>query len=134
MNTNKKGSDQFASAHFRSSEFDCPCLECKETLIDDELLLRLDMLREYLGFPIKVTSGYRCEHYQLKLKEEGYETAAGVSQHTLGYAADIKTGHHNGIELEIAARRCGFKAVGVGEHWIHVDLRWDRDRRWIYSY
>jgi uncharacterized protein YcbK (DUF882 family) len=129
-----KHSDESLSKDFKVSEFACPCDHCEETLIDDELVLRLQELREALGFPLKITSGYRCEHHQEELREMGFETAVGKSQHELGRAADVKTGHHLGIEIEEAARSVGFKAVGVGKAWAHVDLRDDRDRRWKYSY
>jgi uncharacterized protein YcbK (DUF882 family) len=133
MKTYPKGSNEQLCAGFKAYEFDCPCDYCKETPIDDELVLRLQELRELLGFPIKITSGYRCERYQNELKARGYETAKGISQHQLGKAADIKTGHHTGKELEAAARKVGFLAVGVGKEFIHVDLR-PEHHSWAYSY
>lgn len=129
-----KDSDESLTKDFKAREFDCPCDHCHETLIDDELVLKLQELRELLAFPIKITSGYRCEHHQEELREMGFETAVGKSQHELGKAADVKTGHHLGIEIEEAARSAGFKAVGVGRSFIHADLRDDKNRRWKYSY
>lgn len=128
-----KGSEERLSSGFKAYEMDCPCSRCHETPIDDELILRLQELRELLGFPVKITSGYRCEAHQADLREQGCETAVGISQHQLGKAADIKTGHHTGIELEIAARKVGFVAVGVGKEFIHVDTR-PNHRAWVYSY
>lgn len=129
----KKGSDENLSLDFKVREFDCPCDHCEETLIDDDLVLKLQELREVLAFPIKITSGYRCEQHQEELREMGFETAHGKSQHELGKAADIKTGHHLGAELEEAARSVGFEAVGVGRSFIHVDLR-PEHHSWTYSY
>lgn len=129
-----KDSQEQVSKYFKAHEFDCPCDNCSQTFIDMHLLEKLDALREVLGFPVKITSGYRCDHHQEQLKEMGFETAVGKSQHQEGKAADVKTGHHLGIEIEEAARSIGFKAVGVGKSWAHVDLRDDRERRWTYSY
>lgn len=134
MLTFKKGSEEQLSPDFKAYEMDCPCTHCKETLIDPELVEKLQALREVLAFPVKITSGYRCEKHQEELKEMGFETATGISQHQLGKAADIKTGHHLGVELEEAARSVGFRAVGVGKSFVHVDLRDEKDRRWSYSY
>lgn len=134
MHAYQKGSDESLSKDFKAREFDCPCDNCSQTFIDDELVLKLQELRDVLGFPLKITSGYRCDHHQEELKEMGFETAVGKSQHQEGRAADVKTGHHLGVEIEEAARSVGFRAVGVGKSWAHVDLRDERDRRWTYSY
>jgi uncharacterized protein YcbK (DUF882 family) len=134
MSVYQKGSDEQITKDFKAREFDCPCDHCSQTFIDDELVLKLQEMRDMLAFPIKITSGYRCDHHQEELREMGFETARGRSEHQEGKAADIKTGHHLGVELEEAARAVGFKAVGVGKAWVHVDLRDDKERRWTYSY
>ena len=121
------------SKSFLKKEFDCPCDHCDQTLISDELVRRLEKLRQDLGCPIQITSAYRCDSYQLNLKQRGYETAHGLSTHQLGLAVDIKTGKHTGEELERAAARVGFLAIGRGLTWIHVDMRDDRVRRWGYK-
>lgn len=129
----KTGPDgMWISKYFNKSEFLCPCGNCKDFEIDAELLEKLDAMRELHGGPLKVTSGYRCAAYQEQLKLRGYETATGVSQHTLGRAADVTDGVTPGYELEDQARKAGFKAVGVGKNWVHVDLRSDKDRKWSY--
>lgn len=135
VNTYQKGSNAILSTHFKSSEFDCKCPQCTETKIDSDLITLLEKIRENTG-PLKITSGYRCSHYQTELRLRGYETAVGVSQHELGRAADV-TGEdteYSGAQLEQLARNAGFKAVGVGRSWVHVDLRNEKERRWTYSY
>lgn len=134
MTSYPKGSDQAISENFKVNEFDCPCKGCKETVIDDDLITRLETLRKALGCPLKITSGFRCANHQAELRREGYETAKGVSQHELGRAADVMTEAHTGDQIEALARRAGFRAVGVGKHFVHLDLRADKDRRWTYSY
>lgn len=120
------------SDHFHSSELNCPCDVCRVTLVDTELVLRLEKLREGLGTTLTITSGYRCHNYQNELKLRGYEVASGTSQHELGKAADVTNGVALGIELEDEARKAGFLAVGVGKNWVHVDVRLDKERRWVY--
>jgi uncharacterized protein YcbK (DUF882 family) len=124
------------SDHFTSSEFDCPCDSCTETLIDERLIELLEPTRRALGAPLRINSGYRCSQYQEALRLRGYETACGISQHELGRAVDIMLsgdGEATGAEIERAARAAGFKAVGVGHNWCHVDLRDDKERRWEYK-
>lgn len=128
-----KGSREKISDHFRVREFDCRCKspECKETLIDLELVELLERVREDLNFPIGVTSGYRCDSYHEELGKQGRQTAKN-STHCKGQAADIWTGKHTGLELEVAARKAGFLAVGVASVWAHVDTRRDKVRSWRY--
>jgi uncharacterized protein YcbK (DUF882 family) len=123
------------SDNFNSSEFDCPCSHCDSTLIDDRLIERLQRTRGILGVPLQINSAYRCKDYQEDLRRRGYETASGISQHELGGAADVMRAgdsHLSGEALEKAARKAGFKAVGVSTVWIHADVRDDKERRWEY--
>lgn len=131
----KKGQNGILSPHFTMSEFDCPCTNCTDTEVDTALIDKLELFRNGVGIPVKINSGYRCANYQNDLRLRGYETAIGVSQHELGRAADVmrEDAQSSGIELEAIARSCGFKAVGVGHNWIHVDLRDDKERRWEYT-
>lgn len=129
----KKKEGRKLSDHFISDEFDCPCDKCVLTLIDLSLVSRLEQVRAILSAPIRINSGYRCSNYQQELRLRGYETATGISQHELGQAADIMSEPLVGLVLEKAARTAGFKAVGVGGTWVHVDVRSDKDRRWTYT-
>lgn len=129
--TYKKDTNTQLSTHFNSSEFTCPCQDCKITLIDKDLVSHLEAMRTLLGSKLHITSGYRCQGYQDQLTLRGYETAKN-SQHVLGRAADITDGVTPGMELEDMARRAGFESVGVGKAWVHVDLR-PGYRRWVYK-
>ena len=120
------------STHFSLDEFKCPCGNCKIVEIDMELVDKLERLRSLLGSKLTITSGYRCQDYQDQLTLRGYETSKGTSQHTLGMAADVMNGIATGQELAGCAVQAGFKAIGVGNNFIHVDLRADKERRWTY--
>lgn len=130
--TYKKNEIQSLSLHFKTNEFQCPCSGCKSTLIDSELVEKLELLRKGMGTKLQITSAYRCPDKQKELRILGYETAKGISQHCLGKAADVTNGVARGAELEEEARKAGFKSVGVGKTWIHVDLR-PEERRWFYA-
>lgn len=135
VKTYPKTSQEKLSDHFNVSEFACPCTTCTETLLDSDLVSKLEGVRLLLQAPIRINSGYRCANYQAELRLRGYETAVGLSQHQLGRAADIMAseGDVSGGVLEALSRQAGFRAVGVGNVWVHVDLRDDRDRRWTYT-
>lgn len=131
----RKGVDTQVGKYFLAKEFDCPCDHCFETKIDPELVKLLDKLREKIG-PLRIGPGrgYRCDRYQMNLKMRGFETAKGISTHQYGQAADVSSGKHTGEELAEAARAVGFRAVGVGHYFVHVDMRSDKDRAWRYRY
>jgi len=121
------------SNFFLSTEFDCHCGECKRQFINKELVEKLTFIRAMLNIPIRINSGYRCESYQKKLKKQGLETAVGVSQHSLGNAADISPSSlAQMLNLTIMAEK-EFMAIGAGKSFIHVDLRKDKIRRWTYA-
>lgn len=124
--------------HFYSYEFECPCdsRSCRVQKISIELLKRLQHLRDTLGLPLRINSGYRCKTYQEKLRKRGYKTAKKTSQHSLGKAADVGIlGGHSVtkrmkkflVEAEVL-----FEAIGIGSKFLHLDLRTGKKRRWYY--
>lgn len=127
-----KRSRERLGRHFLACEFDCPCPNCTETLIDPELVAGLERLRDDLGVPIRITSGYRCPAHQAELASFPRFQTAKVSKHPEGKAADLQARGFTGPELEERARAVGFEAVGVGGTWIHVDTRRGKVRRWAY--
>lgn len=72
-------------SHFTSTEFDCKCtrLECTTTLIDMNLVMKLEWIRRAYG-TTHINCGYRCEEHN---KEVG---GSPNSQHKLGIGADIR--------------------------------------------
>lgn len=120
------------SPHFTSSEFACHCkhAECREQKIAVDLIEKLEQVRVEFGAPIFITSGYRCGLHQADLRKQGYETAAGISTHEQGRAADIRARQLTPL-YPITEKY--FKAVGQARTFLHVDLRDDKTRRWTYK-
>lgn len=127
-----KGTIEFFNdnKYFSTKEMECHCTkeECKEQKICKDLIDKLDSLRKEYKNPIKVTSGYRCEAHQKELAEGGKETAKN-SQHVLGNAADISS---KNIEKLYELCDKAFLCVGKAKSFVHLDLRNDRKRRWLY--
>lgn len=125
----QKGSLKKIQFNFEACDFDCPCRnpECTYTLIDEDLVLGLQLMRDQLQCPLFISSAYRCSKYQQHLKEQGYETAVGISQHELGAAADVFTRKHSGEALAELAYKVGFKRCGIGGTFIHVDTKHSMD-------
>ena len=84
--------------NFSKSEFDCSC-GCEMPLgvlhNVQKLANQLQELRNVVGSPIKINSGYRCPDYN-----DNVVKGAKNSQHKLGKASDIVV---KGIEPDVTA-------------------------------
>lgn len=107
------------SKNFNSSEFACPC--CGGEIINDELAFKLQALRDLVGKPIQIFSGYRCQKYNCEIK--GYVK----SPHISGLAADIWVEDFDYKKLAKLAEGVKFKRVGLypfsKSKFIHVDVQ-----------
>lgn len=104
--------------YFSYSEFDSPDLKGSgERFMSKTLIKKLDLLRENLGFPLRVTSGYRTLTHNLKV--------GGVigSAHTKGLAVDLSA-QTDDIKKQIAieAVKLGFNRIGFGSVFVHLDI------------
>lgn len=82
-----------------------------------KLAQHLQMMRDDLGVPLKINSAYRSPTIN---KAVG---GASRSRHLEGDAADIAIGSHDRRTLVEAALRAGFRGIGLGQGFLHVDLR-----------
>jgi len=112
--------------HFDISEF--RCRETGENDMDESFIHMLDELRERVGFPMVITSGYRSkQHTAERNKEKG-------GTHTQGIAADIAV--NNGFErmnLVHEALKMGFGGIGVARTFVHIDMRATTPVMWTYG-
>ena len=73
------------SPHFNLVEFECLC--CHRVMLDERIIPVLENVRAYIGLPIIITSGYRCQFHN--------QNVGGVpdSDHIYGWAVDILAGY-----------------------------------------
>lgn len=104
------------SEHFSLSEFRCKC-GCGQVIVVPALIELLEYVREFSGFPIIITSGYRCPDHNAAVGGEP------SSAHLTGEAADIAV--HSDTErfayLE-AMFLYGIRRLGVYPSWLHLDV------------
>lgn len=104
------------SENFGLWEFHCRC--CQTVKIDKKLVDKLQALRDKVGVPLVITSGYRCPSHN---KAEG---GAPNSYHVKGMAADVVVPEGStGEELAQAAKELGFTGIGVYSSFVHMDVR-----------
>ena len=114
--------------YFKRSEFFCKC-GCGEADMDEQFMRKLDSARETLGFPLPISSGYRCPRHNNNVSSTGF-----TGPHTTGKACDIALSHAR------ASRALGvlhflFEGMGVNQkgegRFLHVD-DCGPDRLWSY--
>lgn len=106
---------------FTPKEF--ACRHCGELHIDEELVEKLEIMRENYGDPVVISSGYRCPIHNARIK------GAPLSLHVKGKAVDILL---NGKSMDTLHKRglsVGFRGFGFYDGgWIHMDV--GRARTW----
>ena len=119
--TFKRGDTTALTKNFTRDEFQCQCKKCEAQMIDTELVEKLQRIRDVLGVPLKITSGYRCIVHNASKTVGGSRT----SKHLYGFAADWRT--LNRVALGIIAQAVGFGGIGIYWHpeaaMCHADTR-----------
>ena len=121
--TYQRGDTTALSKNFTRDEFECQCGKCTAQMIDTELVDKLQRIRDVLGVPLKITSGYRCIPHNAAVK------GSSGSKHRYGMAADWRTANRsiNPVALGILAQSVGFGGVGIYWHsqgaFVHTDTR-----------
>lgn len=103
------------------SEKELSCQHCGEYKFDSEFLELLNRIRVDCGFPLPVSSGYRCPEHPI----EAAKSVAGA--HSSGKAVDIGVSGREAHKLLKVAMSAGVPRIGVnqkgGSRFIHLD--WD---------
>ena len=122
---NKKNVDY--GKYFTPSEFACQC-GCGRTEMDQEFLYMLNTLREDVGFPFKINSGYRCPNHPETIKHPD-------RAHPKGKAADIEilTSSKRHAVCDRAGSN-GIHRIGIAKTFIHLDSDSSRSEAVIWLY
>lgn len=103
--------------HFGLQEFQCK--HCGQVKISSQLVDKLEALRQKLGVPFVITSGFRCETHNRNVG------GAPSSYHVQGLACDIAC--PKGFTVEEFAQICFDHGFSVGaypkQNFVHVDVR-----------
>ena len=116
--------DKKLSANFKVSEFACQD-GSDEILIDLSMVRLLQFVRDGLGVPIIITSGYRTASHNAEVG------GASNSQHVQGRAVDFYAAGKPVLEIAKICERMGFYGIGLYPSWVHADVRdnkyfWDK--------
>ncbi len=115
--------------YFNYSEFDSPDVQGSGQLMDKTLLDMLDEIREIVGEPIIITSGFRTPAHN--------EAVGGKEQssHLKGLAVDIAVRHSRmRFKLIDALLEVGVNRIGIADNFVHIDIDPDKDKNVIWTY
>lgn len=115
--------------YFKPEEFDDPTKPGSGSRMNIEFVKILDIMRGQCGFPFKINSGFRCADHNADVG--GVEHSA----HTAGIAADIYwADDHQRYLINKFAILNGFKRIGDGADFWHLDLDYTKPQEVIWSY
>lgn len=120
------------SLNFKVREFACKGSDV--VLLDDELVVLLQCIREHFGKPVYITSGYRTAAHNAAVG------GSKSSQHLLGRAADFYVEGMDVATVAAYAETLLPARGGIGRYpkdaahpkrrtgWVHIDTRADKSR------
>ena len=114
--------------YFSDEEIQCKCgcgfLKVVPTFFD-----KVNTVREIINHPLTVTSWCRCPNHNARVGGKS------TSSHLKGLAVDLHAfTNYIRYRILLAVGSVGFRGVGVGEDFIHLDDDPDKppNRFWIY--
>ena len=114
------------SEHFKMNEACCRC-GCQKVIINGKLVTMLEKARLLACVPFKINSWCRCKAYNDSLPDSVPDSA-----HLEGLAVDISTDTNRAVILK-SLRLAGFKRIGKGSRFIHVDIDDGKpEGEWVY--
>jgi len=117
--------------NFSESEYECRCgcksLKKGKAIINDELLARIQELRDRCGFALPINSGLRC--VQHNINSGGHKSSAHCDEGQGCMAVDLGVDREKGrIVLQIALEMGCFEGIGVAQRgksgrFLHLDIK-----------
>ena len=113
--------------NFYRDEFACRC-GCGFDDIDYNLVKKLQIVRDEIGHPIKITSGCRCQ------KQNEVEGGKPFSAHITGHAADISCTHSHKRMTLVSVLCKYFRRIGIRNSFVHVDIDYTKNQDVLWTY
>lgn len=109
------------SRHFSDAELRCTC-GCGVNGMQQGTVDRLQRVRDQVGVPLVVSSGYRCPTHNAAVSHTGT-----TGPHTTGHAVDLAVRGPLAVRVLAVALQAGFCGVGVSQRgayagrFLHLD-------------
>lgn len=115
--------------YFKDEEFKRATPACSLSDMNEDFMHHLDEAREFAQIPFVINSAFRSVDYE---KKKG---RTGTSQHCKGLAVDLRC-RTNAERFRIVASllALGFRRIGIGTNFIHVDDGYPNSEPIIWTY
>ena len=104
--------------YFTAKSLTCKC-GCNTIEFDLGFLATINAIREECGFPLVVSSAYRCPLHPIEARKES------LGAHGYGKAVDVLCSGEKALEVIRVAQAHGIKRIGIkqkgGGRFIHLD-------------
>jgi uncharacterized protein YcbK (DUF882 family) len=110
-------------------EIYCKCYKCDRTqeVMDSKIIAAFIMLREQIGEPITIKSGFRCPQHNR------FCNGASNSMHMSGSALDLMPKNYNIDEFySLCLAIPTINGLGKGKYFVHIDCRYGERTQWTY--
>lgn len=110
----------YITKNFTTDEMACTC--CGKSDMDEEFMRTLQSIRDEMQRPLRITSGFRCQHRNQLISTTGKD-----GPHTKAKACDILISGADAMRLFAVAQKHGVSGIGMnqrGEHskrFVHLD-------------
>jgi len=126
-----KDNDRKLHKNFMAYDFRCPC--CGYALINLEMVIVAQHVRNLVNRVVLVNSGWRCPRHNAEINGADYST------HMLGDAADLTWANIKPMLLDPEFRAKirkipGLKGIGWGKTFLHIDVWSERKGLVEWSY
>jgi len=114
--------------YFSDEEIQCKC-GCGLIIVIPSFFLKINRVRGIVGHPLTVNSWCRCPTHNTLVG------GSATSSHLNGWAVDLACPtEYIKYRILLAAGKVGFRGVGVGKNFIHLDNDPGKypNRFWIY--
>tara|TARA_B100000749_G_C18406507_1_gene457143 strand:+ start:60 stop:443 length:384 start_codon:yes stop_codon:yes gene_type:complete len=122
--------------YFTSDELRCGCGKCDGGSMSDAFMSKLVAIREYLNFPLPISSAFRCEEHNRNVG--GASSSLHLpDKNGNAHAVDIRIDRDRAYKVVEIARQFGMRGVGVSQkgsaRFVHLDDRNQADMSfWSY--
>ena len=113
--------------YFSAGEFMCAGAP-QAWFVDSRIVVLLDAIRDRIGKPVGVNSGFRTPEHNRKVG------GAAGSRHLYGLAADIRSASVKPLELAAHAYILGCRRIGLATNYVHVDVDGDGEQLVYWNY
>jgi len=104
--------------YFHPSEFDSPDQPGSGSMMERGIIQALDIIREGLGRPLVVNSGFRTASHNATLPDSSKD-----SSHIRGWAVDLSVRDSRTRSAVLSgAHKVGIVRIGIGKTMVHLDM------------